>query len=163
MSEDKIRFTVWFLIVIIAVYLALSAANTALSESDEYFVICKPGTSVNARISPNKRAEIVGWFDCGDKLLTDGKTRNGFVHIIDCSLEVSEAWIHAGYLVEDEPVILNMTTVVVSYGRVACRKCIGGKRTRWAKPGTEVTIYARSDEWCVTNKGFVMTKYLGVN
>jgi hypothetical protein len=46
--------------------------------------------------------------------------------------------------------------------RVACRKTIGGKRRAWAKPGSTVTVYWISEEWAVTSKGFIASRWLEV-
>ena len=37
---------------------------------------------------------------------------------------------------------------------------LDGKRTRWLKPQASLKVYWWSDEWCVTNCGYVQTKYL---
>lgn len=151
------------LIAMITALAALFAAQTVMAESDGYFVLCKPGSIVNARFSPNTRADVVGRYECGDYVRTDGEEKNGFVHIVDCSLECSDAWISKRYLVESEPRACNLRVIVIASGRVAARAWVDGKRNGWLKPGQEVTIYAQSDEWCVTNRGYVRTEFLGVN
>lgn len=147
----------------ICLILAIFALFGAVAHADGYFILCKPGSGVNARILPKKGSEVVGHYDCGDYFETDGKVKRGFMHMIDCSLEVSEAWITTRYLVEDQPVIMEMRVIVIGSGRVAARRWVNGKRIAWLKPGQEVTVYAWSKEWAVTNKGYVQTKYLGVN
>lgn len=151
------------LFVILAAIGAMIACLVGTAFGDELYVICKPGTEVNARISPRKGAEVVGRYDCGDRIETDGIERNGFVHAVNVSLEVSEAWISKRYLVDDRPLIREMRVIVVSPVRVRARSGVDGQRLAWLKPEQEVTIFARSDEWCVTNKGFVRTEFLGVN
>ena len=151
------------LFVILAAIGAMVACLIETAFGDELYVICKPGTEVYARISPRMGAEVVGHYDCGDRIETDGIERNGFIHAVDVGLEVSEAWISKRYLVEDRPLILEIQTIVVSSCRVRARSGIDGRRLAWLKPGQEVTVFARSDEWCVTNKGFVRTEFLGVN
>jgi hypothetical protein len=46
--------------------------------------------------------------------------------------------------------------------RIAARKSAGGDIRCWLKSGDEVFVYYRTDEWCVTDRGFIMTKYLEV-
>lgn len=147
---------------IICIILAFFALFTATASADGYFILCKPKSSVNARISARKRAETVGWYDCGDYVETDGKTRNGFAHIVNCSLEVNEAWISMRYLVKDKPVICEIKTVIIGSGRVAARGWVNGRRIAWLKPGQEVTVFAITEEWCVTDRGYIRTEFLGV-
>ena len=148
---------------LITVLCVIFALFSAVANADGYFILCKPKSTVNARYSPSTRSEVVGWFDCGDYVETDGITKNGFVHIVDCSLEVSEAWISARYLVEDQPTIFEIRVIVIGGGRVAARRWVNGQRARWVKPGQEVTVYAWSDEWAITNRGYIKTEFLGVN
>lgn len=142
--------------------LLVFAAIWAVASADGYFILCTPGTEVNARISPSKRAEVIGWLVCGDHVQTDGVERNGFVHLIDCPFEMSEAWVSRGYLVPDAPTIYGTHSQVIGSGRVAARNMVNGKRVRWAKPGKTVTVYAWSDEWAVTDQGYIRTKFLEV-
>ena len=141
----------------------MDAYQYAFADEDGYYVICDPGSYVNARNSPKKTSEVVGRLECGDYVRTDGKTRNGYVHIIDCSFEQPEAWVSVHYVVTDQPHIGEWHTVVMGEGRVAARRNVDGKRLRWLKPGTGITIYVLSKEWCITNRGFVRSAFLGVN
>jgi hypothetical protein len=94
---------------------------------------------------------------------TDGIRKAGFVHIVDCSMECSEAWVSERYLVEDQPTVLEIRVQIIGGGRVAARRYINGERQAWLKPGRELTVYAWTDEWAITNRGYVKTAYLGVN
>jgi len=42
------------------------------------------------------------------------------------------------------------------------RRNIRGKRTAWLAVCSEVRVYARSEEWAVTSRGFVRMEYLEV-
>ena len=148
---------------IVAVIWAIIALFGAVAYADGYFILCKPGSVVNARYYPSTRSEVVGRYDCGDYVETDGIRKAGFVHIVGCSLEVSEAWISERYLVEDEPTIYEIRVIIIGGGRVAARRWIDGERIRWLRPGREVTVYAWSNEWAITNKGYVRSEFSGVN
>ena len=100
--------------------------------------------------------------ECGWHAETEGKTKNGYLYI-SMSNEDGYGWIYKGYVVYSEPVIITFETNIYAKGRVACWRSIGGTRRCWAKPGDVVVVYAVSEEWAVTNKGFIKTKYLGVN
>ena len=132
----------------------------AADDSDGYFILCHPESFLNARFSPSKHGSMIGQLYCGDYVETDGKKKNGFAHCINLSFETPDGWISTGYMVETEPVIEQFTATVEANGRVACREKIGGKVVRWVKPGSEVTVFAYTDEWSVTNKGYIRTEYL---
>lgn len=142
--------------------LLVFAAICGCAGCEGYFVLCTPGTEVNARISPTKRAEVIGWLVCGEYVESDGVERNGFVHVVNCSFEMSEAWVSKGYLVPDEPTIYEMESQIIGSGRVAARNMVNGKRTRWVKPGKGVKVLAWSNDWAVTDHGYIRTKYLEV-
>ena len=125
------------------------------------FVICQPGDYVNARISPNRKSEAVGYLECTDDIWLDGITRNGFAHCVDATFETETCWVYSGYIVFDEPEWMNgQTAIVVSNGRLAARKNCTGKVRKWLNNGDEIQVFWMSDEWCVTNMGFVKTQYI---
>jgi len=160
-KRDVILF-VGLLIISMFLFLAVYGLNQAGAESDGYFVLCDPTSYVNARIQPKKAAEIAGRYECGDFVETDGKERNGFVHIVNCSFEYTDAWVSKRYLVKSEPIISETVATIRAKGRVAARRWVNGKRKSWMKPGTTITVYAMSEEWSVTSRGFVQTRYLEV-
>ena len=127
---------------------------------EEMFVICMPGDFVNVRSRPNKGGEVLGRMECGDTIWWDGTKRNGYLHLVYLGLETDEGWISCGYVVGDKPEYLNRNATIVSKGRLAARKNVGGRRTRWLKPLATVKIYYWSDEWALTNCGYVKSEYL---
>ena len=162
----KIVKTVIEIIVIAGVILVASflIGNIAVAEDssgwDSAWVICKPGDRVNIRSHPNSRSEICGYLDPEDHVWTDGKKKGGFVHIVDVSNETGQGWVHSGFIVWDKPEFVNQEATIVSRGRLAARKYVGGRRTRWLKPGAKLKVYYASMDWCVTNCGYVQTRYL---
>ena len=149
-----IAAVIWFII--------LAAQSISFAEGYEdcevRYVLCKD--YVNVRISPNKKQEPIGWLEAGDMVFLDGKQKNGYVHCVGLTFEYSEGWVYEGYLVSDQPEALGRNATIVSKGRLAARKYVGGRRTRWLKPLATVRIYYWSDEWCLTNCGYVQTRYL---
>lgn len=149
--------------LIVIVVLLMSICYIAGAEETPKFILCSPRTDnhVAIRRSPRKGAEETGRLDCGDQIITDGKTRNGYVHIIGMT-EYGDGWVHKGYVVDDKPVIERCMATIAAKGRVKARRFIGGKKNCWLDVGDDVRVLARSEEWAVTNKGYVMTKYLEV-
>jgi hypothetical protein len=141
----------------------LSVIYIAGAEDGYKYILCnpKPTNHVAIRRNPRKGSEETGRLDCGDRIYTDGRKLNGYIHILGMT-EDGEGWVHQGYVVDDEPVIEKCGATVAANGRVKARRYINGKRIAWLDVCTELTVYARSEEWAVTNRGYVQTKYLEV-
>lgn len=139
--------------------------NVGLAEElySEAYVICQPNDFVNVRERPSSRSTIVGRYETGDKVLLDGKEKGGFSHIVHTGLETEDAWICTAYLVADKPEWLNQSATVVSKGRLAARKNIDGKRRCWLQNGDSIRVYWFSNEWCVTDRGFVKTDFIDLD
>lgn len=149
-------------IALIVVICALFAQIPTLADEIELFIICNPETHVCVRRSPKKGAEETGHLDFGDSVWTDGKKRNGYLHVIDIT-EAGEGWVFAGNTIEDEPVkLVNARANVAATGRVMSYRWVNGKKNGWVNIGTQVIVYAMSDEWAVTNRGYIRTQYLEV-
>lgn len=147
-------------ILLIAAFLAL-LISYAKSEDTDCWILCQPDSFVYARTLPKKKSAELGRLECGDHIYTDGKTKNGFLHIYGLSFESDEGWVHKGYVVYGEPYKPFITeTHILSNGRVNARKTVNGKRRCWLKNGTKIRVYMASEEWSITNKGFVKTKYI---
>lgn len=148
-------------IALIILLTALFATSCGLCDDYPVFILCNPKTPVNVRMAPKKGTSIVGRLDFGDCVETDGVKRNGFLHVY--AGDGGDGWIHAGYVVEDQPEKTERAYAsVAASGRVLTYKRIGGKRNKWLNIGDELKVYALSEEWAVTNKGYVRTKYLEV-
>ena len=146
-----------YLFIVIALSLILDYAI-----ADGYYVLCTPEAEVNIRAKPKLKSEIVACYFFASEVKTDGKEENGWIHVTDINGEVSEGWIYKGLLVEDVPVASPGRAQVYG-GRVACRKYANGKIIRYLEDGSSVQIYAISDEWCVTEYGYIRTEFLTVN
>ena len=146
-------------ITTILIFLQITAILAGCS-AEQVFVLCQPDSWVNVRISPGKRGEVIGRFDLGDELETDGKMRHGYLHLINLSLEETEGWIHAGFVTDTPVKIYQVKSEIVSKGRVACRRSVNGTRRKWLKDGTKITVYPFSEEWAITNVGFVKAEYI---
>lgn len=152
-------------IIIPAIILAMAALflcgqGSAEEQTCSVWVMCQPDSYVCIREKPGSRSGVLGRFEAGTQLTTDGETRNGYVHLVGLTLESEEGWIHGGYIVYGEPEEKNAVYRIRSNGRVAARKTIDGKRHRWMRNGDRVTVYRASRMWAVTNRGFIQTKYL---
>ena len=140
-------------------------ASLGMAE-DGVWVLCQPGNGkpneVMIREKPGRKSAVVGAVSCGDYLATDGKTRGRWIHVIDLASETGEGWISAGYVVTDQPYHIDADGVIRCKGRVACRDSLDGKRIGWAQPGDMVTVYWISEDWAVTDRGYISTRYVEV-
>lgn len=147
-----------------AVALLLILILTGSAFADEYYVLCRPGSEVNVRERPKLKSLAVASVSFGRKVEGD-REQNGFIHVTGLNAEVEEGWIYKGLLIRDEPTALTARVDVFGAWRVACRKYADRKSkiVKWAYDGESVTVYAISEEWCVTDRGFIRTEFLTLN
>lgn len=148
-------------IAILVILACLSSILPASGTEAVYFIICNPNSYVCVRNSPKKGNNEAGRFDCGDYVRSDGVKKNGYLHITE-AME-GDGWIYAGNVVEDPPVIEKQKMRVNSNSNVICRRSVNGKKVGILTNGDVVTVYARSNEWAVTDKGYIMTEFLEVD
>jgi hypothetical protein len=170
-SDEARKDYIWMLIgvFVLGVFLGVALACVAYIGSasaetvpEERWAICQPDSYLNIREKPKKTANIGGWLYLGDRVETDGKMQNGYLHIVNASTESGDGWVAARYLMEDQPTVETVSGVIDSKGRVAARIQPDGKRNRWMKPGDVITIYAHGSEWTVTNRGFIKSEYIAI-
>ena len=149
----------WLFAILILVFLSL--CYIAGAEDKTVYILCDPAVTnhVNIRRSPRKDAEEIGRLDCGDSFVTDGKVKNGYMHVIGMT-EYGEGWVNKGYVVTDKPVIEDCNATVAATGRVKTRWNVNGRKRGWLDVCTDIKIFAHSSEWAVTSEGYVQMKYL---
>lgn len=158
MGRKLLKTLIQFLLIVAFFALLVCLVESiSFAEETEAYVLC--ADYVNVRPFPNRKCEPVGRLEAGDRVWLDGKKRNGYLHCVDMGLE-SDGWVYAGFIVYDEPERVSKNAVIVSRGRLAARKYVNGRRTRWLKSNATVFVYCWSDDWCVTNCGYVQSKYL---
>ncbi len=152
------------LVTAIVITILITLADTGLAEREgrQCWVMCRPDGVVNLRGEPKKHGKIFGGAQCGADMLTDGKERNGFLHVYALAAEQEEGWISSRYIVYDEPERVDSLATVRAEGRTACREWIGGKVIRWLQEGECVLVYLVSEEWAVTEYGYIRTELLEV-
>lgn len=150
------------LIAVILIVFAFVIKSFAKADpiTEQVWVICEPAGTVNIRRKPG--GEVFGGATCGNELWTDNRQKNGYLHVIDLAAEEDEGWISTRYIVYDEPAAINGPMVITGNGRVAVRKWIGGKIIRWLQPGDGVHVYWMSEEWAVTDRGYIRSEFLEV-
>ena len=148
-------------LILFSIVFSYTVSASEEIEEIECWIMCQPDSWVYARIGPKKKSSELGRLECGDMIYTDGKTKNGYLHVYGLPFEAGEGWVHKGYIVYDQPYKPDISeTVIISNGRVKARKTIGGNRRCWLKNGQKIKVYMMSSKWAVTNKGFVKSEFI---
>lgn len=155
----------WFSIVlriILAGLIILSLLVITGYAEETCWALCKPKGRVNLRIDPKKESKSVGWLECGDSFLTDGETRNGWLHVLDAG--ECDCWIYTGYVAVEEPVRVEEPYVCVAKKWVACRRWVNGPQIKgkrgWLHNGSNVNVFYIAGEWAVTDRGYIRSEWL---
>lgn len=154
-------------LIAICIAVALASYNIASRINDAHaetvtttgYIMCK--SYVLIRMWPSRKSQEVGQLDPRDTVEIDGRTKDGYAHIV----APCDGWVHAGYIVFSEPKAVNATATVTARKRVACRKWIDGPNVDskpWLISGSEVRIYWMCDDWALTNRGYVKSEWLEV-
>ena len=148
-------------LIVIVVYLVITGLESVsfADELHEAWVICQPDDYVHVRIKPTRKSDSVGRLDCGDSFLTDGKKKHGWIRCYGIG-EAGEGWVFGGYVVYDEPVKVNRIGYSVSNGKLFARRYIGGKTIHILHNLDELKVYWWTEAWCVTDKGFIKSKFI---
>lgn len=162
MKQTVIRLIITLVFLVIAIVILTSMYEYA--KADEYYVLCRPSGEVNIRAKPKLKSEIVATVFFGDRLTADGE-QNGFVHVTGLAAETDSGWIYKGLLINDRPIASEGHAQVFKAEKVVCRKYASrdSKAVKRLEEGTNVKVYAISDEWCVTEFGYIMTEFLTLN
>lgn len=161
---DKEKIVAFVVLIAIVFGLGMLVGN-AIGETDgntTFWVMCKPGTDVTVRRTPDKKGMEVGRLSCGDSFRSNGKTANGFVYV-DGIGEYGEGWIYCGYVATEKPEMIGERYVCVAKKRVACRRWIHGPQVSgapWLVNGSNVDVFCIADGWAVTNKGYIQAEWL---
>ena len=156
-----------FLLIIGIAYIIITGLQSlGLADESEIkaYVICQPGDWVNARTGPSRKNPSLGELRTGDVIYVTGEKKNKYYKCDNEQFEQGECWVHSGYIVYDEPEwIGGRSGTVISNQVLMARKNINGEVRLQLKPGTEIQVFWKTDDWCVTSVGFVMTDYLEID
>lgn len=149
------------LIIILIIMAVMTAGAEETDGLTRRWILCKPGSQVNVRRKPSKKAEAVGFLEVGDWFWTDGSSRDGWIRCCGVG-EYGEGWIYGGYVAEEEPVEICQRYVCVANNRVACRRWIDGPKTSapWLKNGSTVEVFYVADGWAMTSRGYIRSEWL---
>ena len=164
-TEKTIFYTVVaVLMIIVTIVLGINFCKGE-DELVKVWVMCKPGSQVNVRRTPDKRAMEVGYLDSGDWFLTDGSSADGWIRCYGIG-EYGEGWVYCGYVVTEEPEAVFEQYVCCAPKRVAIRRWMNGPKvdgSAWLTNGSDVDVFYMADEWACTNRGYILREWLEVD
>lgn len=166
-KQDKLGLIVLAVIFILIALCVLILVDPAFAraEETEVWILMKPGDYVNVRMEPKKKSQAIGRLDAGDGFLTDGRTKNGFLHVLDVG--ECDGWVYKWYVVTEAPEVVDEYYTVSAKKRVLCRRGVSGPRVKgrlgWMKNGTRVKVYCIAGDWAITNRGYVRSEWLEVD
>ena len=149
------------LVLAFAVYTVACEINRAHAETVYAvgYILCKDYVVIRQWAS--RRATELGQLDPCDQVEVDGKTKDGFAHIVS----PVDGWVHAGYITFSKPEKINTAGIVTAKKRVAARRWCDGPQINskpWLITGSEVRIYYMNDDWACTSRGYVKSEWLEV-
>ena len=165
-AKEKIVAAIIFLALIIVVTVALTVTFCKGEEAlVKVYALCKPGSQVTVRRTPSKGAQEVGYLEVGDWFMTDGVSSNGYIRAYGIG-EYGEGWVYCGYVVTEEPEVINETYVCCAPKRVACRRWMNGPKVEhspWLVNGSDVQVFYIAGDWACTSRGYIKAEYLEVD
>ena len=166
-QKEKIAFYVILIILAIVIggWLGMKSGQAAADRPATAWILCRPGTQVNARRTPDGGGQIVGYLEVGDEILTDGVSAEGYIRALNIG-EYGEAWIWCGYIVTEKPVEVFEQYCCVAKNRVAVRRWCDGPQVegrKWLRNGDDVTVFHMADGWACTNIGYIRSEWLEVD
>ena len=154
------------ILIILAAVIGLMIGHAGASdEPATCWIMCKPGSLVNVRRTPDGRGQEVGFLEAGDPFRTDGVSKNGYIRALDIG-EHGDAWIYCGYVVTEKPEKIGERYVCVAKNRVACRRWVDGPQIQgrgWLVNGSNVDVFFIADGWACTSRGYIQAEWLEVD
>ena len=128
------------------------------AEGMDAWVMCRK--EVNVRSHPSKGGEVIATVYAGDYIALTGR-KQGRWYECDVPCEYGAGWIRSDYLSFYKPeIFLDGRKYRTTNGKVYARYSIRGNKCATLKKGTVVTVYMYAEEWSVTSRGFIMSKFL---
>ena len=160
---EKIVAFIFIIALVVVVTVALTVSFCKGEDAlVKCWVMCKPGNYVNVRRVPSKTGMEVGYLDASDWFMTDAVSADGFIRCYDIG-EYGEGWVYCGYVVTEEPEVINETYVCCAPKRVACRRWMNGPQVSgspWLTNLSTVYVYYIADGWACTSQGYIQSEYL---
>jgi hypothetical protein len=155
----KVLTLILVVLICLASYIVGTELNRVHAETvyAKQYILCKDYVII--RNWPSRSATEAGQLDPCDEIEIDGKTKNGFAHIVS----PTDGWVWAGNIVGSQPEKTDCLAFVTA--KLACRRWVDGPQIEsrpWLYCGSEIRVFYISDEWAVTSRGYVKSEWLEV-
>ena len=144
------------IVMTVTIFLVLFILIVAWGFADDggldAWVICQPGQFVSVREGPSEGAERTDQYGATDRIRLDGTYRNGYARC-------AKGWISVTCVVTDQPEWENGKQYTVKESTVAWSG-FEWKHAGVIDKGTQVQVFWRSAEYCVTTRGMIRTEDL---
>lgn len=148
-------------LITLSIVLIFVITTIAIGETyEEGWIMCQLDSYVNIRAFPKTNSEQTGYLLAGDRIFLDGQVKNGFAHCVGLSTEAGEGWVYKGFISPSKPVEDGREYHVKANGRVAARRSISGDRRCWLHDNDILTVYLKSEDWCLTSQGFIKAEFI---
>ena len=164
-DKEKIVGFIALIAIVIVITVALTLSICHGEQLATCWIMCKPGSRVEIRATPDKGGISEGWLDCGDSFETDAETKNGWIHCYGVG-DAEEGWIYLGYVTTQKPEEIGERYVCVANYRAACRKWMAGPQIEsapWIYNGQYCQVLVSDGEWAITNRGYIRAEWLEVS
>jgi hypothetical protein len=158
---SKVLIVILLICIALAAYAIATEINRAHAETvyAKQWIMCKDYVLI--RMGPSRKSPEVGQLDPADEIEIDGKTKDGFAHIVS----PVDGWVWAGNIVDSKPEKIDGTGYVIANKRLYCRRWIDGPTVE-EKPyvinGSEVKVFWIGGGWALTNRGYLQSEWLEV-
>jgi hypothetical protein len=170
---DKEKIVAFFAILIIVAAVAFWAGSTFAEEEDglaTVYVMCdpRPGRYVHVRRKPSADSMELGRLECGDSFLTDGESKNGWIHCCNIG-ENCGGWVYSGFVTVEKPEMVMQQYCSVSRAKLIIRRWQGGPQVvidgkkQYLKNCEDVTVFCIADGWACTSRGYIKSEFLEVD
>ena len=141
------------------------AERSAEERTVKVWILCKPGSRVIVRRTPEKNAQEVGSLEACDWFMTDAKSANGYIRAFGIG-EYGEGWVYCGNVVTEEPVAVFERYCCVAKKRAALRRWVDGPQVAgspWLVNGSTVEVFYTAEGWACTSRGYIKSEWLEVD
>ena len=150
--DRRTKLIVMTVTIFLVLFILIVAWGFADDGGLDAWVICQPGQFVSVREGPSEAAECIGRRGATDMIRLNGTYQDGFAHC-------DAGWIPVRCIVTDKPEWMNGSWYILAECTVAWTGY------EWEKPtvigkGTQVQVFWRSAEYCVTTRGMIRTEDL---
>ena len=150
--DSRTKLIVMTVTIFLVLFILIVAWRFADGGGLDAWVLSQPGQHVYVYEEPSEGAERTGQYAATDRIRLDGTYQNGYARC-------DKGWISITCVVTDKPEWENGSRYTVKESTVAWSG-FEWKHAGVIDKGTQVQVFWRSAEYCVTTRGMIRTEDL---